>query len=303
VERPFVAAMDMALKHDTAALRTVQVVGDELVTESRIWVPNGDVLDVAAIEQEIIRLHRTGNLTECAYDPAYFERSAQALLDEGYLTGLTSEQLYYEQSALLQAQFLEKKRVAQDAARTKEYGAQFAWQAQVNALMQGSFNQQLQGTGIMLGKMSELMLSSKKKEFEVGKKAAIGQALISTYLGVASALSYGFPMGLIFAAIQLAVGMANVNRIRSQKFGGGGGASATFNASPAGTPEPASVTNAEPVAPSLPQTAQATTQPRNINITIASDSGMVSTEWLRNTLIPGLNEAVGDGVTLRTMAA
>ena len=81
--RPFVAAMDMALKHDTAALRTVQAQGDVVVTESTIWTPNGDVLDVAAIEREILRLHRTGNLTECAYDPAYFERSAQALLDEG----------------------------------------------------------------------------------------------------------------------------------------------------------------------------------------------------------------------------
>jgi len=82
-DQPFVAAMDMALKHDTAALRTVQAQGEDLVTESTIWTPNGDVLDVAAIEREILRLHRTGNLTECAYDPAYFERSAQALLDEG----------------------------------------------------------------------------------------------------------------------------------------------------------------------------------------------------------------------------
>lgn len=227
----------------------------------------------------------------------------QALLDEGYLIGLTSEQLYYEQSALLEAQYLEKKRVAADAARAREYGAQFAWQGQVNALMQGSFNQQLQGTGMMLGQMSALMLSSKKKEFEAGKKAAIGQALVSTYLGVANALSFGFPMGLIFAAIQLAVGMANVNRIRSQKFGGSGGASPTFNASPAGIPEPADVTPSAPVAPSLPQTTQASTQPRNINVTIESDSGMVSTEWIRDKLIPGLNEAVGDGVNLRTMAA
>jgi phage terminase large subunit-like protein len=82
--RPFVAAVDMALKHDTTAIRTVQVRGDMIVTSAQPFVPvNGVALDVAAIEQAIRMLHRSGNLVECAYDPAYFERSAQALSDEG----------------------------------------------------------------------------------------------------------------------------------------------------------------------------------------------------------------------------
>lgn len=217
---------------------------------------------------------------------------------------LQNRQLYEDRKGELELQAITKLQQARDAARAREYGSQFAWQGQVNALMQGSFNQQLQGTGIMLGQMANLMQSSKKKEFELGKKAAIGQALVSTYLGVASALSYGFPLGLVFAAISLAAGMANVNRIRSQKFGGGGGATGTFPASAGGGfPEPADVTRPEPVAPSLPQTAQASTQARNVNVTIESESGMVSTEWIRDKLIPGLNDAIGDGVNLRTMAA
>lgn len=227
----------------------------------------------------------------------------QALIDEGYLVGLTSEQLYYEQSALLEQQHQEKKSAAAAAARTKEYGSQSAWQGQVYALQQGSFNQQLQGAGIMLGQMSGLMLSHKKKEFETGKKAAIGEALVNTYLGVSAALAYGFPIGLIFAAISLAAGMMNVNRIRSQKFGGGGGATGTFSASPGtGLPATAGGGAGEPVAPTLPGTGTAAApQPRVVNITF-SGSARYTAEEVRD-LISQINEQGSYGSKVNTVMA
>jgi phage terminase large subunit-like protein len=84
MSRPFVAGLDMALRHDSAALVAAQDNGDEVVVESWLWAPvDGVALDIAAIEQQIKALHRTGNLVSCAYDPAWFERSAQALLDDG----------------------------------------------------------------------------------------------------------------------------------------------------------------------------------------------------------------------------
>lgn len=80
----FVATVDMALKHDTASVRAVQRQGEVFVTESWAFVPpDGGTVDVAAIEQRLRDLHRSGNLTSTAYDPAFFERSAQALADEG----------------------------------------------------------------------------------------------------------------------------------------------------------------------------------------------------------------------------
>lgn len=235
--------------------------------------------------------------------------SQQLIIDSAWQAGLINDQMwqeldlqnrqmYEDRKSEMEIQAITKIQQARDAARAREYGAQFAWQGQVNQLMQGSFNQQLQGTSMMLGQMASLMQSSKKKEFEIGKKAAIGQALVNTYLGVSSALSYGFPLGLIFAAIQLAVGMANVNRIRSQKFGGGGGATGTFPANPGGGfPDPTDVSRPEPVAPSLPQQVQAPT-PRNVNITIESESGVFSADWIRDSLIPSINEATGDGVNI-----
>lgn len=235
----------------------------------------------------------------------------QALLDMGFSNGLVSEQLYYEQSALLKVQheemlagiekgYLDARAKENANWRVREFGAQNAWMLQVASLMEGSFNRQLQGTSIMLGKLSGMMLSSKKKEFEIGKKAAIGQALIDTYLAAANALTISpFFLGLAMAAIAVGVGMANVNRIRSQKFGGGGGATPTFNASPGGIPSPESMVPdlPAPTAPSLPQSQ--TAAPRNVNITLISQTGMLSTNWVREELVPALNEAVGDGVNLR----
>jgi phage terminase large subunit-like protein len=81
--RPFWAGLDMALKHDTAALVTAQEQGGRYVVRSQVWKPRGDVLDVQAIEQAVRALHATGQLQGCTYDPAYFERSAQVLADDG----------------------------------------------------------------------------------------------------------------------------------------------------------------------------------------------------------------------------
>jgi phage terminase large subunit-like protein len=53
------------------------------MVQAHQWTPGGSMLDIDTIEAFIIRLHSTGNLVECAYDPAYFERSAQALAERG----------------------------------------------------------------------------------------------------------------------------------------------------------------------------------------------------------------------------
>lgn len=84
LEHPFVGAIDMALKHDTAALRLGQYQPDgRIFTAAYLWVPTDGKLDVDTIEAKIIELHATGNLSSLAYDPAYFERSAQHLEERG----------------------------------------------------------------------------------------------------------------------------------------------------------------------------------------------------------------------------
>lgn len=59
----------------------------------------------------------------------------------------------------------------------------------------------------------------------LSKAAAIAEATINTYLGVSKAISMGMPMGAVPAAITLATGMANVQKIMStetDKYEAGG---------------------------------------------------------------------------------
>ena len=62
--------------------------------------------------------------------------------------------------------------------------------------------------------------STNKKAFQMYKAFAMGEAIISTYQGVAKGLAKGFPLGYIEAGITLAKGMAQVSAIKSQQFQG-----------------------------------------------------------------------------------
>lgn len=86
-ELPCWVGVDIALRHDSTAVVVVQPQGDgdnrRFVVRSRVWRPEGNRIDMGAIEAHLRDLHRHLDVREVAYDPAYFERSAQDLLDEG----------------------------------------------------------------------------------------------------------------------------------------------------------------------------------------------------------------------------
>lgn len=83
-DRPTFVGVDMALKHDSVAVVATQVDDDgRFLLESKIWFPDGTKIDVAAVENHLRALHRRYEVTSIAYDPAFFERSAQALEDDG----------------------------------------------------------------------------------------------------------------------------------------------------------------------------------------------------------------------------
>lgn len=67
---------------------------------------------------------------------------------------------------------------------------------------------------------------SSKKMFDVQKGAAIASAMVSTFQGVATSLaSYPMPLAAVMAALHLALGIAQVNNIRSQQYSGSGSTS------------------------------------------------------------------------------
>lgn len=81
---PCWVGIDMALKHDSIAVVVAQTRDDgRIAVNARIWHPDMGEMDIAAVEAHLRTLRDTLNVQEFAYDPAFFQRSAEALYDDG----------------------------------------------------------------------------------------------------------------------------------------------------------------------------------------------------------------------------
>lgn len=81
--------------------------------------------------------------------------------------------------------------------------------------------------GTVAGEMENMTASVSQENramFEANKAAGIANAIVNTWTGVSKSLAaYPQPLASVMAAAHLASGLAAVNKIRSQSFGGGGG--------------------------------------------------------------------------------
>jgi phage terminase large subunit-like protein len=76
--------IDMALKHDSIAIVMAQPKSDgRYHLQAKIWHPDADDMDIADVEMYLRELHLKYNVREFAYDPAFFQRSAEQLMDDG----------------------------------------------------------------------------------------------------------------------------------------------------------------------------------------------------------------------------
>lgn len=80
---PVWVGIDMALKRDTIGICIAQPQGERCVVRAKIWNPEVDGIDIAGVEAYLREIHNTYEVREFVYDPAFFERSAEALSDEG----------------------------------------------------------------------------------------------------------------------------------------------------------------------------------------------------------------------------
>ncbi len=80
--------------------------------------------------------------------------------------------------------------------------------------------------------MVSTVSNGSKKAFEVSKKFAIADALISTYQGIAAGVKLGWPQAIPAVAWAAATGFKQISAIKSQTFGGSssGSSSATTSA-------------------------------------------------------------------------
>jgi phage terminase large subunit-like protein len=81
---PCWVGIDMALKHDSVGIVVAQPRKDgSIAVQAKIFHPDQDAIDIQAIETHLRELHNEYEVQEFAYDPAFFQRSAEALYDDG----------------------------------------------------------------------------------------------------------------------------------------------------------------------------------------------------------------------------
>lgn len=146
---------------------------------------------------------------------------------------------------------------------------QEAHENRLRALDEQTNQMKLQGVLATFGGMADASLAFAKQgekqnklAFGAYKAFAIAEALVSTYLSANKAMDdVPFPFNIAAAASIVALGLANVRKIASQKIGGGTGGGGTSGATSTGGGLPGSAVGQTVQAPELQQ------QPRALNVT------------------------------------
>lgn len=159
----------------------------------------------------------------------------------------------------------------------------------------------LNSMGAFFGMAKGLMNSHSRAAFELGKAAAISETLINTYKSATAAYAamasipwVGPALGIAAAAAAVVSGMAQVSAIQSTSFGSSGAGGGSYGGASSSTAGGA----ATPNFPIEPAPSAAARQVPNITINLG-DSAFMPTSAVR-ALIEQINEAIGDGATLRT---
>lgn len=154
----------------------------------------------------------------------------------------------------------------------------------LNKFTKWSFTDQ---TNHVLGELANLTsgaAQSNRAMFEANKVFGISSAIVNAYVGISKTLStYPYPINIAMAAGHAIAAFAQVNAIRSQQFGGGGGAA----------PSIAGSTPAPPVSPVSSGAPGGGTQ--NSQSTIVNLNGDFFSRKQLRSLLEGLNENGRDG--------
>lgn len=136
--------------------------------------------------------------------------------------------------------------------------------------------------------------------FNINKAAAIATAVVEGIKGAEKTWNeYPYPWNIPMTALHIASSAARISQLKSTEFGssssapsiGGGSAIPTYSAPSMATQAPAPITVAEKAAPQ-----------RTVNLYLREGS-VFDARLIRDQLIPALNDAIGDGVTLNVRPA
>lgn len=179
-------------------------------------------------------------------------------------------------------------------------------QAQVEALRQGFRDMELQADAKQaqdkmqqqsqfMGDMMSLMNSKSKTLFNIGKAAAVANALLKAKESVVNAYTFGSGiggpvLGAVFGGIAAVAQAANIAAIKGQSFGGGGGVSSAGGGGGGGI---VPMSSANVGTGLIAQPGQAKSQTTDIRLTGIRPDDMISGSYLQK-IIEGIGETLAD---------
>lgn len=234
------------------------------------------------------------------YQHALFKRTAA--LRESMRTQHQVEQDAYNQQRADLLAAMQQGLLDQDVGHKELETLEQDHQARMWGLKRAYHQLDLESTDAFLGNITNLMQSHSKTQFEIGKAASIAQTIIKTYESAQSAYAAmaGIPiigpaLGAAAAIAAVTFGLAQVSKIQSTSFGGGaGGGSGGGVAVPTVASNPSTRLPIGTPGGNVGATTPAT-PPRVVNVYLPTDGAPLSQDYVRNQLLPALNDAYGDG--------
>ena len=200
-------------------------------------------------------------------------------------------------TALMQKQELEAET---EAAITANQKAEFDKREEAARALADAELRARRGLHDGLSAIASLMNVQNRKAFEIGKVGAASLALLKTYEGAQSVFAsaaavpvIGWLLAPVAMAAAVVSGLANVQTILSTSYGGGGGGGRGRSGGGVSIPSVPS-----PDVPALAPPPDGAGVPTTVFLNFDSESGMISTEWLRDEFFPQFNEAIGDGINI-----
>lgn len=161
----------------------------------------------------------------------------------------------------------------------------------------------LEASAMFFSQLGGLMQTKSRALFEIGKAGAIAETIIQTYraaqgayAALASIPVVGPGLGAAAAAAAIAVGFARVQAIRSTSYGSASGSPVL---SGGGFTGPVVASGADVATPVPVASGQGVAAPRAREVNIyLSGEGSPTQSYIRDVLVPAINDALGDGATL-----
>lgn len=194
--------------HDTVMLNLMGNSADALVLRKKIAVDAAESQSRALIAQAEMEGATQSQLDSIRLEASQAAEEKQDEIEEKYYQAEVKRQ---ERIGTSWSTFLAKMRLEQ-----QKHGQI------LGALKAAQASDEYKAVDGALSNLGTLRTSHSKTAFEIGKQAAVAQAIINTFLSASMAMAQLGPiLGTAVAAAAVAAGLVNVQHIESQQFNGG----------------------------------------------------------------------------------